>query len=75
MHLEQKLVGKKYRFFYHYYKGKKMMSVHFRKVCYPIQDVICNVPCETKWNTTQPQLVMRGYCSDVSIIKGKAVIS
>ena len=31
-------------------------------------DVICNVPIETKWNKTQPNLVMRGFASSVEII-------
>lgn len=41
------------------------MSVHFRNKCMPCQEVICNVPCETKRNRIQPYLVMRGYASNV----------
>ena len=53
---------KKYRFFYHYNKANNGMTVHFRGVCYPCKHVRCNVPSETKWNKTQPRLVMQGFC-------------
>ena len=57
----------KYRFFYHYFKAKRRMSVHFRLRCYVVDDVDCRVSCETKWNKTQPNLVMRGWASTVKI--------
>lgn len=65
---------KKYRFFYHYFKQKKKMSVHFRNTCTVVDDIECKVPCETKWNKTQPQLVMRGWAKNVSIKNNKATI-
>ncbi len=58
---------KKYRFFYHYYKQKKKMSVHFRGKCYVVDDVWCDVPCQTKWNKTQPNLVMQGWAAEVYV--------
>jgi hypothetical protein len=67
-------MSKTYRFFYHYYKQKKKMSVHFRKQCIVVDDVICMVPCETKWSNTQPNLVMRGFATDVEIKNNKAYI-
>ena len=48
---------KKYRFFYHYYKQKGKMSIHFKKTCCVVDNIICNVPCETKWKKTQPRLI------------------
>lgn len=66
---------KKYRFFYHYYKAKKAMSVHFRGTCHVVNDVQCNVPCESKWNKRQPNLVMRGWAKDVIIENNKAIIT
>lgn len=70
---------KKYRFFYHYYKKYKMMSIHFRGKCHRVHDIICNVPCETKWNKRQPNLVMRGWATNVKIeagpAKSKAIIT
>ena len=65
---------KKYRFFYHYFKAKKAMSVHFRGKCYCVQDVICEAPCESKWNKRQPQLVMQGWAMDVNIENNTAYI-
>ncbi len=58
---------KTYRFFYHYFKAKKKMSIHFRDQCMVVDNVICKVPCETKWNKRQPNLIMRGFCKDVTI--------
>jgi len=66
---------KKYRFFYHYYKQYKCMSVHYRNKCYKVDDVECNVSTETKWNATQPQLVIRGFASNLEIINNKAFIN
>jgi hypothetical protein len=56
---------KKYRFFYHFYKQKGKMSIHFKNSCVVVDDVICNVPCETKWKLRQPRLVMQGYATNV----------
>lgn len=64
-----------YRFFYHYYKQYKCMSIHFRGFCEAVDNVVCNVPCETKWNKRQPNLVMRGFASNVEIIDKVAYIS
>lgn len=66
---------KKYRFFYHYYKQKKKMSVHFRGVCTAVDDVVCVVPCGTKWNKIQPFLVMQGFAKSVVVKSGKAYIT
>lgn len=65
---------KKYRFFYHYFKQKKRMSVHFRGKCTVVDDIICKMPCETKWKKTQPQLIMQGYAHEVAIVENKAYI-
>jgi hypothetical protein len=58
---------KKYRFFYHYFKQKKCMSVHFKKQCIQCKNVICYAETESKWNKTQPQLVIQGFASDIKI--------
>jgi len=70
-----KKTTKKYRFFFHYFKHKKKMSVHFKKQCIVVDDIICNVPCETKWNKTQPNIVMQGFAEKVLIENNKALIS
>lgn len=66
---------KEYRFFYHYYKREGRMSIHFRNKCYIADDIICNVSCETKWNRTQPNLVMRGFAEEIKIDKNVAIIT
>lgn len=58
---------KTYRFFYHYNKPKKAMTVHFRGTCFIVNDVTCLVPTESKWNKGQPKLVMRGFAKDVHL--------
>lgn len=64
-----------YRFFYHYYKAKGKMSVHWKNTCYVVDKVVCQVPCETKWKVRQPRLVMQGFCSGLDIRNGIATIS
>jgi hypothetical protein len=59
--------NKKYRFFYHYYRQYNTMSIHFKDCCYKAKNVICEVPTETKWNDTQPNLIIRGFCKSVEI--------
>jgi len=41
------------------------MSVHFLGKCYKIKNVVCNVPSETKYNKTQPNLVIRGFAKEL----------
>jgi hypothetical protein len=65
---------KKYRFFYHYFKQKGKMSIHFRGKCTAVNDIDCRVPCETKWKLTQPNLVMQGFATEVNIQDKKAII-
>lgn len=43
------------------------MSVHFKKQCIRVNDVRIEVPTETKWNKTQPNLVVRGFANEVEI--------
>lgn len=48
------------------------MSVHFKKVCYSVDEIICDVPCNTKHNKTQPHTVMQGFAKNVMIGLGQA---
>ncbi len=59
--------SRKYVFFYHYFKQKKMMSVHFKNTCHVTMNVVCMVPCQTKWSKRQPYIVMKGLCSEIVI--------
>ena len=67
--MELKKKKGQYRFFYHYYKQYKKMSFHFKnEKCIVVDNVICNVPCETKWNIkSQPNLVMRGWAKGYTV--------
>lgn len=56
---------KVYRFFFHYNKKEKKMSVHYRGTCYLTEHVRCRVPCSTKWNEKQPRVVMQGYAQGI----------
>ena len=58
---------KDYVFFYHYYKRYNEMTIHFRGKCLRVKNVVCNVPCSTKWSENQPYLVMKGKCKNVEI--------
>lgn len=64
----------KYRFFYHFRKCQNKMSVHFKGVCVGAKDVICRVPCNTKWNKRQPYLTMQGFASKVTLVGQTAII-
>lgn len=50
------------------------MTVHFRKHCNIVKNVICHVPCETKWNKDQPHLTMIGWASEVKVYDEQAHI-
>lgn len=65
---------KKYRFFYHYRKSAKGMSVHYRGVCYPCKNIICQTKTETKWNKIQPQLVIQGFSSGLDLLNDTIII-
>ena len=59
--------AKKYRFFYHYFKQNRCMSVHFKKQCTQCQNIVCFAPTESKWNKTQPQLIIQGFASSIEL--------
>ena len=58
---------KKYRFYFHYYKRYKCISIHFKNKCMRCKDVVCEVPLESKWNISQPNLILRGFCKEIYI--------
>lgn len=59
---------KTYRFFYHFNKREKRMTVHFKGACTTVDDILVTVPCETKWSKTQPYLVMRGFARQIKFL-------
>lgn len=64
----------KHRFFYHYRRSTKGMTVHYRGQCIPCKNVHCHVSTETKWNKQQPHLVIQGFASSVEISDDTVVI-
>ena len=50
------------------------MSVHFRGKCHVVDNIIYMVPCNTKWNKTQPNIVMQGFTRNVDVLSGTAYI-
>lgn len=64
----------KYRFYFHYNKQHKQMSVHYRGKCHIIKHVYCFAPCQTKYSTTQPYLRMQGYTEKMEIVGETAYI-
>ena len=50
------------------------MSIHWKGACYVVDNIICKVPCETKWNKRQPKLIMRGWATTVKFTKNIATI-
>jgi hypothetical protein len=65
---------KKYRFFYHYNKIHKKISVHYRDKCYLTDNIKVSVETESHWNKQQPRLVIRGFSSNVSIEENSITI-
>lgn len=57
---------KRYRFYFHYRRCDRRMSVHFQGQCMPCQNVICYAPCETHRQNRQPFLVVRGFARQVT---------
>jgi len=66
---------KKKRFFFHYRRQTKSITVHWQGKCHAVADVICKAPCETKWNTRMPMLVIQGWANTVEILDGVATIA
>lgn len=66
---------KKYRFYYHYYRAKGCLSVHWKGACYTADNIVVNVPTESKWKKGQPHLVIQGFAEDVKFENGVAYIN
>jgi len=67
-------MNNKTRFFFHYNKHTGKMTVHHMGACHSVNNIICNVACETKWNKEQPNLVMRGWCNEIQFNENKIAI-
>jgi hypothetical protein len=56
------------RFFYHYNKQTKRMTVHYQGKCLPADDLAIMVPAESKFSKRQPRVVMQGWASTVRAV-------
>jgi len=53
------------RFFYHYNKIKKCLTIHFNDACYYTQDILCLVPTESHSQKQQPRKIVRGWYNKI----------
>lgn len=67
-------------FFFHYNKpatqraGTPKMSVHWRGACHIVDNVVCNVPSQSKQRKRQPRVVMAGKAESMTVRDGIAYI-
>lgn len=45
------------------------MTIHFRGKCRMAKNIRCYTTCRSKWNNSQPMLVMEGCATKVSRLK------
>ena len=62
-------------FWYHYnkpattkYKTPKL-TVHYRKICYIVDAIECNVSTFSHNKKDQPRLVIKGKCNSIEIVE------
>jgi len=53
------------RFYYHYNKVKKCLTVHFNGTCYFTEDILCLVPTESHSQKHQPRKIVRGWYNKI----------
>ena len=53
------------RFFYHYNKIKKCLTVHFANKCLLTDNILCLTASESKDNNQQPRKTIQGWCLEV----------
>jgi hypothetical protein len=66
--------NKKKRFFFHFRKNTGELTLHWNKQCIPIKNVDCRVALETKWNSVQPRVVLRGFARSIEIDENKKAL-
>lgn len=68
-------------FFFHYNKpaskkaNKPVISLHFQKQCYLVDNIIVNVPTKGKIRKTQPFFVITGKAKQIEIKDNVAYLS
>lgn len=54
-------------FFYHFNKHTKKITLHAKKRCISIDDLVVWCPTSSKFNKRQPYFVMKGVASEIRI--------
>lgn len=68
-------------FFFHYNKpasqkaGKPIISIHYKKQCILVENIVCNVKTWGHVNNRQPKFVIKGLADDIDIKNNVAYIS
>ena len=71
---------KNYSFFFHYNKpaskkaGKPIISIHFKKQCILVSNLICDVKTQGKIRKIQPFFVISGKASNIFVENNIAYI-
>lgn len=72
---------KSYVFFFHYNKPasiaskKPQISIHYKKQCLIVNNIVCNVNTYGHLKKIQPKFVMKGKCKSIDIKNGIAYIN
>ena len=67
-------------FYFHYNKpaskkfGKPQLSIHYKKTCYIVDYIKCEVPTYSHNRNKQPHCVIKGRCTEINIKNGFAII-
>lgn len=67
-------MSRKKRFFFHFRKSTGDLTLHWNRTCIPVKNIDCRVPVETKWNSQQPKVVLRGWAEEIQIDSSQKAI-
>jgi hypothetical protein len=68
-------------FFFHYNKpasqkaGKPIVSIHYKKQCILVENIVCDVKTWGHINKRQPRFVIKGFARNIDVKDGIAYIS
>lgn len=73
-------MSNKYSFFFHFNKpmsrlaGKPQISIHYKKTCHIVDNIVCNVPTKGHIKKQQPHFVIKGK-GDITFVNNQAIIN
>lgn len=71
---------KRHAFFFHYNRpaslkaGHPVISLHYRRRCMLVHNLVCEVPTRGRCRKTQPRFVIQGWAEEVTIKEAVAYI-